>query len=330
MFGIFLKESEFHKMKKWPKVSIVMAIYKPNKIWLMQQLESLNTQKYNGEIELLVWNDSPEYKECQKILYQCITNFSFRLLSDGKNHGATGAFAKLTEAASGKYIAYCDQDDIWLPEKISTAVDIMEQNTNCLICHVGINLIDADGKFLQQLSYPSTLEVINKASYQQKNFILRNFAFGCAMLVNAQFAKSVLPFPRHGVYHDQWLACCGAYMGQVIFLENKLLLHRIHNNNTSAVLQGITTKEEYYRKKLLRDTELVRALKKKFSYDVNEILLDIVAWTNSRNEYSKTRSWKNIKGLLRGMSLRRDITIFEVLLPFIPKQIFDIIITLCK
>lgn len=311
-------------MKNKPKVSIAMSIYKPNKAWLIQQLESLNNQDYNGEIELLVWNDSPEYKKCKKILHECITNFSCRLLSDGQNHGATAAFAKLTASASGKYIAYCDQDDIWLPEKISAAVGAMEQNKNCLICHVGMRLIDADGKIFQQLSYPDDLEAINRASYQQKNFVLRNFAFGCAMLVGTEFAKSVLPFPGNGVYHDQWLACCGAYQGQVIFLEDKLLLHRMHSNNASAVLRGITSKEEYYRKKLSRDTELIRALQKKFC-NGNKILLEIADWIHDRNEYSETQSWKNLKKILRGMSLRRDITVFEALLPFMPGQIFSII-----
>ncbi|MDD7656718.1 MAG: glycosyltransferase [Veillonellaceae bacterium] len=317
-------------MQNFPKVSIAMAIYKPNTIWLLQQLASLNNQDYKGEMELLVWNDSPEYQEAEQILQQYITNFSFQLLSDGQNHGATGAFAQLTEAAQGKYIAYCDQDDIWLPEKISKAVAVMEQHSSCCICHVGMNLINAQGEMFQQMPYPDTMDVINSPSYQQQNFILRNFAFGCAMLVNTDFAKSVLPFPGHGVYHDQWLACCGAYQGQVIFLADKLLLHRIHDSNTSAVLQGITQKKDYYQKKLPRDTELVRALQAKFSPVTNEILTDIGAWIKSRNAYSKTKSWQNLRGILRGMSLRRDITIFETLLPFIPEQIFSIIIMLRK
>ena len=67
-------------MQNFPKVSIAMAIYKPNTIWLLQQLASLNNQDYKGEMELLVWNDSPEYQEAEQILQQCITNFSFQLL----------------------------------------------------------------------------------------------------------------------------------------------------------------------------------------------------------------------------------------------------------
>ena len=62
-------------MQNFPKVSIAMAIYKPNKIWLQQQLASLNNQDYKGEMELLVWNDSPEYQEAEQILQQYIIKF---------------------------------------------------------------------------------------------------------------------------------------------------------------------------------------------------------------------------------------------------------------
>ena len=128
-----------------PKVTIAMAIYHPNITWLAQQLESLNQQDYAGELELLVWNDSPACTDCREIrhlLQQYITGFPCRLMSDGRNHGATRAFEKLTEIADGKYIAYCDQDDVWLTGKVRKAVKVMEDDENTLICHIGISLID--------------------------------------------------------------------------------------------------------------------------------------------------------------------------------------------
>ena len=320
-------------MKTWPKVTIALAIYQPNTTWLMQQLESLNQQDYEGELELLVWNDSPDYTDdgaILQLLQRCITAFTYCLLSDGRNHGATRAFEKLTEAAEGKYIAYCDQDDIWLPGKVRTSVIAMEADEAILICHIGISLMDESGTISHHLAYPADMSVVNNSAYQQQRFLLHNFAFGCAMLVRTGFARSVLPFPGNGVYHDQWLACCASCSGRVIFMKNNLLLHRIHNKNFSAILQGITTKKEYYAKKLARDTELIKALSERFTADCNPILAEITAWVVSRRQYSCQQSWQNLKGLFRGISLRYDITIFETLLPFIPGQIFSIIIKLGK
>ena len=310
-----------------------MAVYKPNIKWLIQQLESLNQQNYEGDMELLVWNDSPDVTECGEILQNCITNFPFRLLSDGSNHGATKAFEKLTKKADGKYIAYCDQDDVWLPGKVSTAVRIMENDSSILISHIGISLIDDQGSIFSHLSYPDELSVVNDSSYQQQRFILHNFAFGCAMLVRNDFAKMILPFPGHGVYHDQWIACCAAYIGRVVFMEEKLILHRIHMDNNSSLLHGISSKQEYYIKKLARDTELVLSLQawyevaarsqenEQYAGKGNALSL-ICRWIEARNAYCHTQDITNLMNLVRSSHVRPDITFFEVLLPFMPETVF--------
>lgn len=313
-----------------PKVSIVMAVYQPNQSWLIQQLDSLNQQDYAGEMELLVWNDSPAYTGCGELLAKYITRFPFRLLEDGANHGSAKAFEKLTVAADGKYIAYCDQDDIWLPGKVSASVRVMEAEAGCLICHVGLSLIDGEGQLMHELAYPADLSVVNNPSYQQRRFVLRNFAFGCAMLVRRDFAQAMVPFPEGGVYHDQWLACGGAYTGKVVFSGERLLLHRIHDSNTSGVLQGINTQEDYYRKKLRRDTALVEALVAKYGQQ-EAFLRQLACWIEYRKLYAGQPGLKNLLQLWgclvdSGFSLRPDITIFEILLPLLPRKVLQAIL----
>lgn len=323
-------------MKIFPKVSIVMAVYRPNIKWLIQQLESLNQQDYEGDMELLVWNDSPDSldsTECNVLLQKYITNFPFKLLADGRTHGATRAFEKLTELSDGRYIAYCDQDDVWLPGKIRTAVRMMEEHSEYLICHIGISLIDDQGSIFSHLSYPDELSVVNESSYQQRMFILHNFAFGCAMLVRSDFAKGVLPFPGHGVYHDQWIVCCAAYIGRVVFMEEKLILHRIHMDNNSSLLHGISSKHEYYIKKLARDTELVLSLQawyeaaarsqenEQYAGKGNALSM-ICRWIEARNAYCHTQDITNLMNLVRSSHVRPDITFFEILLPFMPETVF--------
>lgn len=313
-----------------PKVSIVMAVYQPNQSWLIQQLDSLNQQDYAGEMELLVWNDSPAYTGCGELLAKYITRFPFRLLEDGANHGSAKAFEKLTVAADGKYIAYCDQDDIWLPGKVSASVRVMEAEAGCLICHVGLSLIDGEGQLMHQLAYPADLSVVNRAGYQKRRLVLRNFAFGCAMLVRRDFAQAMVPFPEGGVYHDQWLSCGGAYTGRVVFSGERLLLHRIHDSNTSGVLQGINTQEDYYRKKLRRDTALVEALVAKYGQQ-EAFLRQLACWIEYRKLYAGQPGLKNLLQLWcclvdSGFSLRPDITIFEILLPLLPRKVLQAIL----
>ena len=65
-------------MKKLPKVTIAMAVYKPNLDFFRQQLESINKQDY-GNVSLLIWNDSSQDFQCEEIVSQYITKIPYRM-----------------------------------------------------------------------------------------------------------------------------------------------------------------------------------------------------------------------------------------------------------
>src|ERR1039457_2351233 len=95
-----------------PLVSILLAVYKPNEAWFIEQLISLNEQTYEN-IELLVYDDCPEYPINEDIIKQYITKFSYTLIRGIKNEGSNKAFEELTKVSEGEIFAYCDQDDVW-------------------------------------------------------------------------------------------------------------------------------------------------------------------------------------------------------------------------
>ena len=108
-----------------------MSIYKPQKSWLIEQLDSLNSQSYKN-LELIVYNDCPEDEfNYDEFFEKHITNFNFRIINGNVNLGSTLAFEKLTTIADGDYFAYCDQDDIWLPEKIEILVNKIKEINKC-------------------------------------------------------------------------------------------------------------------------------------------------------------------------------------------------------
>ena len=119
----------------WPKVSILMAIYRPQEEWLNEQLHSLVLQDYPGEIELYIWNDSPNEFDISMYLHQIEFPMAYQVFDNGRNNGITTAFEELSRVSSGKYIAYCDQDDIWAPDKLSQMERVMVQNPGCICCH---------------------------------------------------------------------------------------------------------------------------------------------------------------------------------------------------
>ena len=74
--------------------------------------------KLYENIELLVYDDCPDYPINEDIIKKYITKFSYTLIRGIKNKGSNKAFEELTKQGNGELFAYCDQDDIWEVNKI--------------------------------------------------------------------------------------------------------------------------------------------------------------------------------------------------------------------
>ena len=269
------------------KVSILMAIYKPNIKWLIEQLESLNNQTYKN-LELTVYNDCPEDKtNYEKIYAKYITNFKFSIIRGESNLGSTEVFAKLTEYADGDYIAYCDQDDIWLPNKIKTLVEkIIETNAD-MVCS-DMYVIDAESKVVaDSIIKVRPRHVFYNGANMFKQAIIHNWVTGCTVLIKTDMAKRALPFPKEFV-HDAWLAAyVGAY-GKIVNLNKSLIKYRIHGNNQTTVLVGINSKDDYYNDRIKSFKEKLDIVKIRFNNEFfNKTIENLYDFANIRNEYYK-------------------------------------------
>lgn len=314
-----------HTLIDLPKVTIAMAVYKPNINWLEEQLHSLNQQDYKGEIELLVWNDSPDDFDAEPYLKQHITQFEYKILSDGENHGVTVAFENLTKAANSEYISYCDQDDIWDSKKISKSVEFMQSNPQLAACHCNLSFVDRRGKKLNRVFLPKEkLKQWNDFEWQFRKILVRNQSYGCALLMKTEIAKEAIPFIRC-IYHDQWLALYAIQNGGYKFMEDVLIYHREHGDNASARLTGIKTKEDYYKKKLQREYKFFHEAKERGKGSVH--FNEPIEWIDTRVNYQCKLTIANFVRLLCFAKVRWDISFFELMMPFIPKGLFGYVIS---
>lgn len=130
-----------------PPVSILLATYEPNLQWLEQQLNSLNQQSYPN-LYLYVQDDASANVPLSKItalLEKTITSFSYEIARNEKNLGSNVTFQYLTEKATGDFFAYCDQDDLWFPHKISRCMDVLQDKNAVLVCS-DMEIINEVGK----------------------------------------------------------------------------------------------------------------------------------------------------------------------------------------
>ena len=104
-----------------PVISIVMATYNGG-LYLEQQMESIVVQTYPN-IEIIIVDDcsTDNTIEILQMFQQKYSNI--KLFNNAANLGYIKNFEKGCSLASGEYIALCDQDDYWHPDKLKKMKD---------------------------------------------------------------------------------------------------------------------------------------------------------------------------------------------------------------
>ena len=303
-----------------PLVSIVMAVYEPNMDWLREQLESLNVQTYQN-LELHILDDCStkvSFSEIQSCVRDCISAFPYTIDQNEKNLGSNQTFERLTLMAKGEYIAYCDQDDVWLPEKIETLIALLQKEKVSLVCS-DVLVIDAKG--IQQADTIQNLRP-RHAFLTDENvaakLLYRNFVIGCTALVEAKAARSAVPFPASMV-HDHWLALWCATRKGIAVNAWPLVKYRLHGCNQTTVLSGVNSKEDYYRQRIAVFTNRIEELQERIALPEMPIARQ---WALAR-ELNYAREPHARRTLWRLRAVNSSTTIFELVMPFMPNWIFQ-------
>lgn len=126
-----------------PLVSVYMLTYKHEK-FIEDAIKGVLEQKTSFPYELIIGEDcSPDstldiIKSYQKRYPKII-----RIITGSSNVGAYKNSYRCRTACRGKYIAACEGDDFWHhPEKLQMQVDLMEKNSQMVVCHTDFNRLE--------------------------------------------------------------------------------------------------------------------------------------------------------------------------------------------
>lgn len=315
-----------------PKVTILMAIYRPKLDWLIKQLISLNMQTYKN-LELIACNDDPEYYIEPELFEKHIKSFPYKLTVNEKNIGSNKTFERLTEMATGEYIAYCDQDDIWQDNKIELLLTRIK-NTGAELCCSDLIIVDENDKVLaDSITKVRKRHIFKEGDNLAPELIVRNFVTGCAMLIKTETAKAAIPFESYMV-HDHWLALFSALRGKLAFEPTPTVRYRQHSYNQTAVLTGISTKEDYFTLRIELLINRAEALKERFKYCDDEHFVDTLdnvrKWVYARKQYFYNHKFVYAREIWRYKSFGVSPSLFEIAMPVIPNGCFFKVINLIK
>lgn len=211
------------------KVLILLSTYNGDK-FLVQQLNSLLAQQ-NVDIHILIRDDGSTDKtlsilsEYQK--YSNITTFT------EKNVGCASSFLKLMEYARQypghfDYISFCDQDDFWMPDKLSKAVSVLETMDKDKPCLYFSNLFIVD----KNLENQRLLFLDSHVDISKKHALVESFCTGCTMVFNKKALDMYLSTPIGNLrIHDKRMFHLCLFLGQVYYDPYPHIKYRQHDNN---------------------------------------------------------------------------------------------------
>lgn len=201
-------------------ISVCMTTYNGAK-YVKLQIDSILPQLHIDD-ELIICDDGST-DDTVKII-KGIEDKRIKLFNN-HFHNHILNFESCLGKASGDYIFLCDQDDVWMSNKVETMCSHLE--TVDLVCS---NCIVTD-KYLNHK---------NKYFYDdpnKKNGIIRNLwhnqYLGCCMAFNRKVLLRSLPFPKNLITHDTWIGLVSELVGKSKFIDDPLILFRRHDNNTS-------------------------------------------------------------------------------------------------
>lgn len=303
------------------KVSILLSIYQPDPVYLKRQLMSLNQQDYPN-LELLVWNDSPWVKVDEALFAECITAFPVHFHESGENLGYCRAFEKLTSLADGEYITFCDQDDIWLPDKISGSVRTL-QETGALVTSCDRAIIDKDDQ-ITCASVRHSSRQHNETWKSCSDILIQNtflcYAPGLCITARTETAKAAIPFIAI-TGHDRWLVTYASALGKIAFFDKPVVHYRRHGSNVSGVLSGVVHKKDYYDTRFPSSRQIVERFSELFPADPHIPLMKEVLLAQEKHNPLK---------LFKYRRYLPDLYLFQIALALCPDFLFTLALKIYK
>lgn len=208
------------------KIQILMSVYNGEK-YLEQQLDSLLTQK-NVEAKILVRDDGSSDNSINILNKYQNENANISVVF-GENIGVIPSFFELIKL-SGDYpfFAFCDQDDIWLDDKLDRALAFFDASEIQMYCSKA-QLVD------EKLN---AIKTTHKGVANKSSAMIQNIAIGCTCVIDDKmrnFLLQHLPSYSEIQMHDSWFYKVAVYFGKVHFDDEARILYRQHSNNVSGI-----------------------------------------------------------------------------------------------
>lgn len=219
------------------RVSIALATYN-GASYISAQLDSLVGQT-RRPYEIIVCDDgSTDDTRATVARYAAHSPVPIQLVTNEKQLGWRANFMKAASLCEGELIAFCDQDDVWEPEKLEFVVSHFVDADTLLVYH-NAQVVDTDLKRIGDLSALGPEREISQRMTLSPWLGLLGFTmvFNRALLEFWPLWENSIDKYAQGqrAAHDQWVLFLASALGTTRYLGQELVRYRQHGGNAMGI-----------------------------------------------------------------------------------------------
>ena len=168
-----------------------------------------------------------------KTVYEEVTG------DDATQSDMTDSVTEKQHVTTGQYFMFCDQDDIWYPEKLAITQKAMRRlekkygSDVPFLVFTDAVVTDANGEEIA----PSFIaqNKLNPYAVSTARILTENKCIGCTSMMNEELVQLLTKVPEQARYHDWWMALLATSFGRMSYLNRKTLSYCQHGNNVVGV-----------------------------------------------------------------------------------------------
>lgn len=207
-------------------IAVLMSVYN-GETYLPQQLESLARQTVADSMTVYIRDDGSS-DATASVIEQWHTRLSIVWIP-GENVGPAQSFWQLltNPDIQADYYAFCDQDDVWDPDKLENGIQKLKDDVHLSVCNC--RLINGEGIVFQERMYEKPPKIN----------IMRQFVCGVAQGCSMVFTDTLRRyFSEHEIscipMHDTIVFLHAFGLGKVVWEEEPKFSYRLHEENVVA------------------------------------------------------------------------------------------------
>lgn len=215
-------------------VDILLTTYNGEK-YLREQMDSIFSQTYTNW-RIIIVDDCSTDNTCPIIMeYKRKYPNKIELYKHNENSGDPASnFFELLNISRAEYVMFCDQDDVWLENKIEMTIKAMKELENKheqlpVLVHTDLKVVDSKLNVLANSMV--RYQKLDSNSKTLKELVVQNNVTGCTTMLNRKLVSKCCNIPKNVIMHDWWVALIAAAFGVIGFVNEPTILYRQHESN---------------------------------------------------------------------------------------------------